>query len=64
MAGGLIATALLDVLLSKEILTLTEIRGILQRAVDACGPNMKTPEGSAAFDLIASLQRGKFSARG
>ncbi len=64
LAGGLIVTGLLDALLAKGVLDNSEIRGILQKAVHAVGPSISTPEGMAAFEALAFLQRERFPERG
>lgn len=64
LAGGAIASVLVETLFDKGILSLDESRGVLDRALRSLGPVMQTPEGFAAAQFIGSLQRGKFSARG
>jgi hypothetical protein len=63
LAGGLIAAALMDTLVSKGVLTNTEARDILKRALDALGPDIKTPEGGAAGQAITSLMTGRYTER-
>jgi hypothetical protein len=64
LAGGAIASAILDVLFDKGILTLDESRSVLAKAMQALSTTIQTPEGYEASQIVASLQRGKFSARG
>jgi hypothetical protein len=64
LAGGAVATALLQALFDKDILTLDEARGVLQSAIRSLAPVMQTPAGFRASQVIGDLQRGKFSARG
>ena len=63
LAGGLIAAALMDMLVSKDVLTNTEARTILKRALDALGPDIKTLEGGAAGRAITSLIAGRYTER-
>ena len=64
LAGGLIVTALLDKLLTNDILARGEIRDILMKSLAAIGPDAQTPEGFAASQIIQGLLRDKFSERG
>ena len=63
LAGGLIVTALLDKLLTNNVLSKGEIRDILKRSLAAIGPDAQTPEGFAASRIIQDLLGGKFSER-
>ncbi|MGD0762668.1 MAG: hypothetical protein ABR929_05655 [Roseiarcus sp.] len=63
LAGGAIASALLETLFDKGTLSLDESRSVLDRAIRSLGLVMQTPEGMSAVSLIGALQRGKFSAR-
>jgi hypothetical protein len=63
LAGGLIATVLLDTLRNKGILSLDECRSILDKALRAVGPDIHSAEGGAASRLIAGLLSGHYSAR-
>ena len=64
LAGGVIATALLQALFDKDILTLDEARGVLQSAIRSLTPVMQTPAGFRASQVIGDLEREKFSALG
>jgi hypothetical protein len=64
LAGGLIVTALLDRLLSNDVLSRGEIRDVLKKSLAAIGPDAQTPEGFAASRIIQDLLGGKFSERG
>ena len=64
LAGGAVATALLEVLFESGILTLDKSRTVLDRAMNSLAPIMQTPAGYQAAQVIGALQRGKFSARG
>ena len=64
LAGGAVASALLQTLFDKGILTLDESRTVLDRAMRSLGLVIQSPEGMIAAKIIAELQRGKFSARG
>jgi hypothetical protein len=63
LAGGAVATALLEALFDKGVLDLTESRAVLDRALKSLAPVMQTTEGFTAANIIGALQRGKFSAR-
>jgi len=63
LAGGAIATALLEALFVKGALSLDESRAILQAAVGSLVPVIHTQQGASALRIIGDLQRGKFSAR-
>jgi hypothetical protein len=63
VAGGLIATALLDVLVTKEILTNGEARDVLNNALQALGPFIQTPIGYKASHVITDLMRGRYTER-
>jgi hypothetical protein len=63
LAGGAIASALLETLFDKGVLSLDESRSVLDRAIRSLGLVMQSPEGLSAANLIGALQRGKFSAR-
>jgi hypothetical protein len=65
LAGGAIASATLEALFDKGIITLDEGRGILDKAARSLGPVIQTaPGGHQAIQIIGALQRGKFSTRG
>lgn len=63
LAGGAIASALVETLFDKGILTRSEARGVLDRAMRALSPVIQTTEGAAACQIIASALRTKFSER-
>ena len=62
LAGGAIATALIDLLHKKGILTLDEARGVLESAMKEVG-SLKSEGVYETQSFIASLLGGKFSAR-
>jgi len=64
LAGRAIASAILEALFTKGLLTLDESRGVLDRATRAIHPHIRTPEGHEAMQIIASLQHGRFAAHG
>jgi hypothetical protein len=64
LAGGAIASALLEVLFDKGILSLGESRDVLDRAMKGLAPVVQTPAGFQAAGIIGAMQRGKFTARG
>ena len=63
IAGGSVAVALIETLLDKNILTLTEARSVLERAMTTAGMHFKTPEGFEASKIIGEMMKGRFSAR-
>jgi hypothetical protein len=64
LAGGAVVAALLDTLHTKGVLSLDECRGVLDAAMKALTPHMRTPAGFEASQIIATLLRGRFTARG
>jgi polyhydroxyalkanoate synthesis regulator phasin len=65
IAGGAIATALIETLFDKGAITLDEARAVLDRAMRMIGPYARGSEGAQnALQIIGSLQRGRFTARG
>jgi hypothetical protein len=65
IAGGAIATALIETLFDKGALTLDEARAVLERAGRMVGAYAASSEGAQdALQIIGSLQRGRFTARG
>ena len=63
IASSSILSALLDVLVTKEILTIPEIRAVLQDAMTGVGHRPQSNEGLDACQLIAAMLR-HFSERG
>ena len=55
IAGSVIASALLDILLEKDIITLNEVGTILDRALKAASLHSQTPEGREAMQLIGVM---------
>jgi hypothetical protein len=64
IAGGAIASAVLEALFAKGILSLDESRAVLDRALRSVAPHVHTPEGLEAAQIIGSLQHGRFAAHG
>jgi hypothetical protein len=62
IASGAILAGLLDLLNKKEILTISEVRGVLNGAMRDIGPRIQTPSGLAASQIIQELL-GQFSER-
>ena len=62
LAGGLIVIALLETLLDRNVIALTEARHILQRAVNSLSP-ARTTEEQEALKILGGMQRGYFSER-
>lgn len=63
LTGACIATALLDTLHSKGILTLDEARDVLKSAMQQIGLNSQAPEAYVASGMISTMLSGKFTAR-
>ncbi len=61
---GAIASAIIEALFIKGILALDESRGVIDSAMRAVSPHIKTPEGNAAAEIIAGVRREKFSQHG
>ena len=65
LAGGAIASATLEALFDKGIITIDKGRAILSKAMLSLGPAIQNAHGAhEAFQIIGALQRGKFAARG
>jgi hypothetical protein len=64
LAGGAIASALLDILIEKNVITLADARAILDRAATAVSAHVGTPAGKEAIQTIAILTTGRFSEDG
>jgi hypothetical protein len=62
LAGGAIVSALLDTLVEKGILSLPEVRGVLQRAISSMAPYAQTTVGYEASGMIATIMRDRFPA--
>jgi hypothetical protein len=60
LAGGLIAASLLKKLVER-IFSPSTRRRRLEAALNAVGPDMATPHGHAAAEVIASLLSGPYS---
>ena len=64
IAGGAIATALIEILFDKGVLTLGEGRRVLELAMATVGAHSQADGAMEAMRIIADLQRGRFNARG
>jgi hypothetical protein len=62
MAGGAIASALLDYLVREGIIRTDAARDILQSALISVSQYSSLPEGQEAMQTIGVLQSGRFSA--
>lgn len=62
IAGGLIATELLDTLISKGYLSRTEARDVLRRAIKSIGPSapLRRPAALAALGALKSIVEERF----
>ena len=65
LAGGAIAASLVEVLFDKGVLTLAEARTVLDRAMRTLAPHLSShsPGAYEATQIIAGMQRGKFTER-
>jgi hypothetical protein len=63
LAGGAIATALLDTLHEKGVLTLDESRAVLDRAFKQLGTVASQEGGYEAVGIVSSMMSGRYSAR-
>src|SRR5262249_45189486 len=63
IAGGALATALLEVLFDKGMLTLEESRTVLERALRNVGVHQRSNGGREAADVITRLIQGRFATR-
>ncbi|HEX4553367.1 MAG TPA: hypothetical protein VH249_05240 [Xanthobacteraceae bacterium] len=63
LAGGAISAALLDTLMEKNLLSRSEARAVLQKALAAVAA-FDTPAGQAAEGIITRMLAGKYSVRG
>ena len=63
LAGGAIATALLETLIDTNALTLETARTVFDRAAQSLAPLAQTPAGSQALDIIVGFERNKFAGR-
>lgn len=57
LAGGAIASALIDTLVARNVLSVSETHGLLQRAMIAASRYSATVEGGEAMEAIADMQR-------
>jgi polyhydroxyalkanoate synthesis regulator phasin len=63
LVGACVATALLDTLHSKGILSLDEAREVLKEAMRQVGINSQAPEAYSATGMIANMLSGPYTAR-
>lgn len=63
LAGGVIAVSLIETLVDRGSLTLTEAQGVLKVALDALGPHHSSPLGYEAIQVVTGLMRERFSER-
>jgi hypothetical protein len=62
IAGGAIATALIETLFEKSTLNLEESRTVLERALRNLSFHNRCDGAREAVDIIIKLMRGRFSA--
>jgi ATP-dependent protease HslVU (ClpYQ) peptidase subunit len=63
IAGGAIATALIETLFEKSALNLEESRTVLERALRNLSLHNRADSAREAVDIITKLMRGRFAAR-
>jgi hypothetical protein len=56
LAGSAITSALLDILIEKNVITLADARAVLDRAALAISTHVGTPAGKEAIQTIAILR--------
>jgi hypothetical protein len=61
LVGGAIASALLDILIERILITLADARAVLDRAALAISAHVGTPARKEAIGTIAILRTGRFS---
>jgi hypothetical protein len=64
LVGGAIASALLETLLAKNVLTLNEVRAVLDRAMQIASKHSGTPAGHEAIQIIGIMMADRFSEHG
>jgi hypothetical protein len=63
LSGGLIASALMDLLVVRGLITHFEAKGVLQRAYDALDPQSSNPQTVSARRFIRTLMNGRYADR-
>jgi len=63
LAGGAIATALIETLIDTNALTLDTARTVFDRATESLAPLAQTPAGSQAVQIIVGFERSKLAGR-
>ena len=63
LAGGAIATALLETLIDTNALTLDRARMVFDRAAKSLAPLAQAPAGSQAVQIIVRIERSKLTSR-
>jgi hypothetical protein len=61
LAGGAVVSALLDVLVAKDVLTVREARAALSKAIKSIAPYAQTTVGYEASAMIAAIMHDRFS---
>jgi hypothetical protein len=60
LAGGALATALLEVLVEKNILTVPEVRSVVLKAMNSIAPHKGTTVGYEASGILAVALHDRF----
>ncbi|HEY8094470.1 MAG TPA: hypothetical protein VIE65_00050 [Methylobacter sp.] len=64
LVGGAIVSALLETLLEKNVLTLAEVRAVLERALRIASMHSGTPAGHEALQTIGTMMLNRFPEHG
>jgi hypothetical protein len=64
LVGGTIVSVLLETLLEKKVLTLNEVRAVLERAMRLTTKHAGTPAGHEAMQIISIMMADRFSEHG
>jgi hypothetical protein len=64
LVGSAIASSLLETLLEKNVLTLNEVRGVLEQAMRIASRHSGTPAGHEAIQIIGVMMANRFSEHG
>jgi hypothetical protein len=60
LAGGAVASALLDALVEKNILSVSEVRAVLLKAMNSIAPYKGTSIGYEASGMLAAVLHDRF----
>lgn len=63
LANSFMGAALVDVLLDKGVINIDDARKIVDAALRALGPIIRTPQGYLAGQILTGMMSGKYSKR-